>query len=100
MGDYGDTYQAEMVIENLLDTDYSAWQLSFDGNAAIDNLWTAKLLENNDGSFKVWDLTPITPKPTAAPTANIQLRRLSRLTAARLIISITLMAIPTQYPLK
>lgn len=52
-GDYGDTYQAEMVIENLSDTDYSAWQLSFDGNAAIDNLWNAKLLENNNGSFKV-----------------------------------------------
>lgn len=52
-GDYGDTYQAEMVIENLSDTDYSAWQLSFDGNAAIDNLWNAKLLENNNSSFKV-----------------------------------------------
>ncbi len=53
IGDYGDTYQAEMVIENLSDTDYSAWRLSFDGNATIDNLWNAKLLENNEGGFKV-----------------------------------------------
>ncbi len=53
VGDYGDTYQAEMVIENLSDTDYSAWRLSFDGNATIDNLWNAKLLENNEGGFKV-----------------------------------------------
>ncbi len=34
-GDYGDTYQAEMIIENLSDTDISAWQLSFDGNVTI-----------------------------------------------------------------
>lgn len=52
-GDYGDTYQAEMVIENLSDTDINAWQLNFDGNASIDNLWNGKLLENNSGSFKV-----------------------------------------------
>ena len=52
-GDYGDTYQAEMVIENLSDTDINAWQLNFDGNASIDNLWNGKLLENNNGSFKV-----------------------------------------------
>ena len=53
VGDFGDTYQAEMIIENLSEDDYSAWQLSFDGNATIDNLWNAKLLENNNGSFKV-----------------------------------------------
>ena len=52
-GDYGDTYQAEIVIENLSDTDINAWQLNFDGNASIDNLWNGKLLENNNGSFKV-----------------------------------------------
>lgn len=52
-GDYGDTYQAEMTIGNLSDTDYSAWQFSFEGNATIDNLWNAKLLENDGGSFKV-----------------------------------------------
>lgn len=52
-GDYGDTYQAEMIIENLSDTDISAWQLSFDGNVTIDNLWNGKLIENTDGSFKV-----------------------------------------------
>lgn len=53
VGDYGSTYQAEMVIENHSDTDYSAWQLSFDGNVTIDNLWNGKLIENNNGSFKV-----------------------------------------------
>ncbi|MCM1061651.1 MAG: cellulose binding domain-containing protein [Eubacterium sp.] len=53
VGDYGSTYQAEMVIENRSDTDYSSWQLSFDGNAVIDNLWNGKLIENNNGSFKV-----------------------------------------------
>ncbi len=52
-GDYGDTYQAEMTLVNLSDTDYSAWQLSYEGNATIDNLWNAKLLENDEGSFKV-----------------------------------------------
>ena len=52
-GDYGDTYSAEMFIENTSDTDISAWQLSFDGNATIDNLWNGKLLENENGSFKV-----------------------------------------------
>lgn len=52
-GDYGDTYQAEMIIDNLSDTDISAWQLSFDGNVTIDNLWNGKLIENTDGSFKV-----------------------------------------------
>ena len=53
IGDYGDTYQVEMTLVNLSDTDYSAWQLSFEGNATIDNLWNAKLLENDEGSFKV-----------------------------------------------
>lgn len=53
VGDYGSTYQAEMVIENHSDIDYSAWQLSFDGNVTIDNLWNGKLMENNNGSFKV-----------------------------------------------
>ena len=52
-GDYGDTYQAEMVIENLSDTDINAWQLSFDGNATIDNLWNVNLIDNENGSFKV-----------------------------------------------
>lgn len=52
-GDYSDTYQAEMIIENTSDTDITAWQLSFDGNVSIDNLWNGKLLENNNGSFKV-----------------------------------------------
>ena len=51
--DFVDTYQAEMIIENTSDTDITAWQLSFDGNVSIDNLWNGKLLENNNGSFKV-----------------------------------------------
>lgn len=42
-----------MIIENTSDTDISAWQLNFDGNVSIDNLWNGKLLENNNGSFKV-----------------------------------------------
>ena len=52
-GDFGDTYQAEMFIENLSDTDITAWQLSFDGNITINDLWNGKLLENDNGSFKV-----------------------------------------------
>ena len=51
--DFVDTYQAEMIIENTSDTDISAWQLSFDGNVTIDDLWSGKLIENNNGSFKV-----------------------------------------------
>ena len=51
--DYESTYQAEMIIENTSDTDISAWQLSFDGNVTIDDLWSGKLIENNNGSFKV-----------------------------------------------
>lgn len=53
VGDYGDTYQAEIIIENPSNTDITAWQLSFDGNATIDNLWNGKILENENGSFKV-----------------------------------------------
>lgn len=52
-GDYGATYQAEMIIENLSDEDISAWSLSFDGNASIDNLWNGKLFENADYHFSV-----------------------------------------------
>ena len=51
--DFVDTYQAEMIIENTSDTDISAWQLSFDGNVTINDLWNGKLIENNNGSFKV-----------------------------------------------
>lgn len=53
MSDFVDTYQAEMIIENTSDTDISAWQLSFDGNVTINDLWNGKLIENNNGSFKV-----------------------------------------------
>lgn len=42
-----------MIIENTSDTDISAWQLSFDGNVTINDLWNGKLIENNNGSFKV-----------------------------------------------
>ena len=52
-GDFGATYQAEMFIENLSDEDISAWSLSFDGNASIDNLWNGKLFENADYHFSV-----------------------------------------------
>ena len=51
--DFVDTYQAEMIIENTSDTDISAWQLSFDGNVTISDLWNGKLIENSNGSFKV-----------------------------------------------
>lgn len=51
--DFVDTYQAEMIIENTSDTDISAWQLSFDGNVTINDLWNGKLIENSNGSFKV-----------------------------------------------
>ncbi len=51
--DFVDTYQAEKIIENTSDTDISAWQLSFDGNVTINDLWNGKLIENNNGSFKV-----------------------------------------------
>lgn len=52
-GDYGDTYSAEMIIENTSDTDIMAWQLGFEGNVTIDNLWNGQLIENNNSSFKV-----------------------------------------------
>lgn len=51
--DFVDTYQAEMIIENTSDTDIYAWQLSFDGNVTINDLWNGKLIENSNGSFKV-----------------------------------------------
>lgn len=42
-----------MIIENTSDTDISAWQLSFNGNVTINDLWNGKLIENSNGSFKV-----------------------------------------------
>ena len=51
--DFVDTYQAEMIIENTSDTDISAWQLSFNGNVTINDLWNGRLIENSNGSFKV-----------------------------------------------
>ena len=52
-GDYGSSYQAEMIIENNSSTDISAWKLDFEGDWTIDNLWNGKLLSNENYRFSV-----------------------------------------------
>lgn len=53
VGDYGSSYQAEMVIENNSSADISAWKLDFEGDWTIDNLWNGKLLSNKNYHFSV-----------------------------------------------
>lgn len=53
VGDYGSSYQAEMIIENNSSTDISAWKLDFEGDWTIDNLWNGKLLSNKNYRFSV-----------------------------------------------
>lgn len=53
VGDYGSSYQMEMVIENNSVSDISAWKLDFEGDWTIDNLWNGKLLSNKNYRFSV-----------------------------------------------
>lgn len=53
VGDYGSTYQAEIFIKNTSDADISAWNLSFDANAAIDNIWNGKIISKGESCYKV-----------------------------------------------
>jgi hypothetical protein len=51
IGDYGNSYNAEIVIVNNTGKDISGWQLAFDGNMSINNIWNARFLSSNGGQF-------------------------------------------------
>ena len=64
INDWHTGFQAEVEIENTSDEPIEAWTLFFNGNFTINNLWDAKLLANENGSYEIanqlWT-TPIKP---------------------------------------
>lgn len=51
-GNWGTGFQAEINISNLTDKLIEAWELSFDGNFAIEEIWNAKLISEEENTYK------------------------------------------------
>ena len=52
-GDWGDSFQAEIIVTNTSDTALEAWKLDFDSNFEIGNLWNGKIIESNDDGYSI-----------------------------------------------
>lgn len=52
-GDWGDSFQAELIVTNTSDTALEAWKLDFDSNFEITNLWNGKIIESNDNGYSI-----------------------------------------------
>ncbi len=67
--DWHTGFQAEVEIENISEEPIEAWTLLFNGNFTINNIWNAKMLSNEDGSYEIanqlWT-TPIKPGESAS----------------------------------
>ena len=46
-------FKGEIVIENTSEQPLEAWDLTFDTNFVIDNLWDARVIENTDNHYKI-----------------------------------------------
>ncbi len=61
-------FNGEITVTNTSAEPIEAWTLLFDGNFTINNIWNAKLLSNEDGSYEIanqlWT-TPIKPRESA-----------------------------------
>ena len=52
-GDWGDGFQAELIVTNTSDAPLEAWKVAFDSNFEIGNLWNGKIIESNDDGYSV-----------------------------------------------
>ncbi len=52
-GDWGDSFQAELIVTNTSDAPLEAWKLDFDSNFEITNLWNGKIIESNDDGYSI-----------------------------------------------
>ena len=52
-GDWGDSFQADLIITNTYETALEAWKLAFDSNFEITNLWNGKIIESNDNGYSI-----------------------------------------------
>lgn len=52
-GDWGDGFQAELIVTNTSDAPLEAWKVDFDSNFEIGNLWNGKIIESNDDGYSI-----------------------------------------------
>lgn len=52
-GDWGDSFQAELIVTNTSDSSLEAWKVAFDSNFEINNLWNGKIIESDDNGYSV-----------------------------------------------
>ena len=52
-GDWGDSFQAELIVTNTSDAPLEAWKVDFDSNFEIGNLWNGKIIESDDDGYSV-----------------------------------------------
>ena len=52
-GDWGDSFQAELIVTNTSDAPLEAWKVDFDSNFEIGNLWNGKIIESNDDGYSI-----------------------------------------------
>ena len=52
-GDWGESFQAELIVTNTSDTALEAWKLDFDSNFEITNLWNGKIIESSDNGYSI-----------------------------------------------
>lgn len=51
-GNWGTGFQAEINISNLTEKSIEAWELSFDGNFAVEEIWNAKIISEEENTYK------------------------------------------------
>ncbi len=51
--DWGDVFQAELIVTNTSDAPIEAWKVDFDSNFEITNLWNGKIIESDDAGYSV-----------------------------------------------
>lgn len=52
-GEWGESFQAELIVTNTSDAPLEAWKVDFDSNFEIGNLWNGKIIESNDDGYSI-----------------------------------------------
>lgn len=46
-------FKGEIMISNISDAPIEAWQLSFDSNFSVSDIWNCRILEYTDGKYVI-----------------------------------------------
>ena len=87
-GGYGSDVTGNITISNTTDKPIKAWELKFDSDFIINNIWNAKLISSTDGKFVIRSSDNTTViQPNSSITFGLQCKKVSEIKLNNIALS-------------